>query len=117
VVERYWYSYVPLPRPFFSPRSAFEASTDKPFTDYPRYCTKIEVDYKQALLCEESAMYMNFIDWIYKNSKRKKKQTYDMYWRRLYILFSLFAEREISNNVMKQIRRVRNIFQKSPVFH
>ena len=51
-------------------------------------------------------MYMNFIDWMRTTSKRKKKQTYDMYWRRLCIYFSLLAEREMSNNVMKQMRRV-----------
>ena len=51
-------------------------------------------------------MYINFIDWMYKTSKRKKKQTYDMYWRRVCLYFSLFAEREMSNNVIKQIRRI-----------
>jgi hypothetical protein len=111
VVERYWHSYVLLPLPFSSPGSSFKASTDKPFTHHRRYCTKIDINYKQALLCEEAAMYMNFIDWMYKYSKRKKKQTYDMYWRRLCLYFSLFAEREMSNNVMKQMRRVRKIFQ------
>jgi hypothetical protein len=111
VVERYWHSYVLLPLPFSSPGSAFQASTDKPFTHHRRYCTKININYKQALLCEEPAMYMNFIDWMYKCSKRKKKQTYDMYWRRLCLYFSLFAEREMSNNVMQQMRRVRKIFR------
>ena len=55
-------------------------------------------------------MYMNFIDWMYKTSKRKKKQTYDMYWRRVCLYFSLFAEREMNNNVMKQMRRVWTVF-------
>jgi len=64
------------------------------------------VNYKEALLGEEPAMYMNFIDWMDKTSRKKKKQTYDMYWRRVCIYFSLLAGREMNNNVMKQMRRV-----------
>ena len=89
-----------------SPPSAVETSTGQLYTNHCRYCSQIGVDYKKALLCEEPAMYMNFIDWMYKTSKRKKKQTYDMYWRRVCLYFSLFAEREMSNNVMKQMRCV-----------
>ena len=83
-----------------------ETFTSNHFTNYSKYCTKIDLNYRQALLCEKFVMYMNFIDWMCTNSKKKKKQTYNMYWRRLCLYFSLFAEQEISNNVMKQMRRV-----------
>jgi hypothetical protein len=34
------------------------------------------IDHKVALLSEESSMYMNFIDWIARTSRKKKKKTY-----------------------------------------
>lgn len=55
-------------------------------------------------------MYMNFLNWMYKTSRRKKKQTYDVYWRRVCLYFSLLAEREMNNHVMKQMRRVWTAF-------
>ena len=39
-----------------------------------RYCTHIYVDHKVALISEESSMYMNFIDWIARTSRKKKKK-------------------------------------------
>jgi hypothetical protein len=56
-----------------------------------RYCTHIHVDHKVALLSEESSMYMNFIDWMARISRKKKKKTYSDYWKLLYIYFSLLA--------------------------
>ena len=92
---------------------AVEASTCWAGIYRHRYCSQIKINYRNALLCEEPAMYMNFIDWMRTTSKKKKKQTYDMYWRRICIYFSLLAEREMSNNVMKQMRRVRTLFPKA----
>ena len=43
----------------------------------------IRVDHKVALLSEESSMYMNFIDWMARTSRKKKKKTYSDYWKLL----------------------------------
>jgi hypothetical protein len=53
------------------------------FSDRGRYCTHINVDHRAALLGEKPAMYMNFIDWMARTSRKKKKQTYSDYWKRL----------------------------------
>jgi hypothetical protein len=39
--------------------------------------THIGVDHKTALLSEEPATYMTFIDWMARTSRKKKKQTYN----------------------------------------
>jgi hypothetical protein len=52
-------------------------------------------------------MYMNFIDWMARTSREKKKQTYSTYWKRLYIYYSLLARRQMPDNVLKQMRRVQ----------
>jgi hypothetical protein len=52
-------------------------------------------------------MYMNFIDWMARTSRKKKKKTYSDYWKLLYICFSLLAQRQISGNVLEQMRRVQ----------
>ena len=57
-------------------------------------CTHIHVDHKVALLSEESSMYMNFIDWVARISRKKKKKTYSDYWKLLCICFSLLARRQ-----------------------
>jgi hypothetical protein len=70
------------------------------FADWGRYYIHIHIDYKVALLSEESSMYMNFIDWMAKTS-RKKKKTYNDYWKLLCICFSLLARRQITDNVLE----------------
>src|SRR2546423_1397653 len=52
-------------------------------------------------------MYMNFIDWMARTSRKKKKKTYSDYWKLLCICFSLLAQRQMSGNVLEQMRRVQ----------
>jgi len=74
VVERYWRRYIPC---YLHPQSRY---TQPNFlSDYCRYCTHVNVDHKTALLSEEPAIYINFIDWIAMTSLKRKKQTYDEY--------------------------------------
>src|SRR2546423_1739858 len=63
-----------------------------------RYCAYIRHDYRTALFSEDHAMYMNFLDWMARTSREKKKQTYDEYWRRLCQYFALLAKRQINGN-------------------
>jgi hypothetical protein len=104
VIERYWHRYVlyfrRLGLRFYGPT----------FANQRRYCSHINVNYKEALLREEPAMYMNFFDWMDKTSRKKKKDTYDVYWRRVCLYFSLFAKREMNDHVLKQMRRVWTAF-------
>jgi hypothetical protein len=46
-------------------------------------------------------MYMNFIDWIARTSRKKKKRTYNDYWKLLCIYFSLVARRQMTDNVLE----------------
>jgi hypothetical protein len=55
---------------------------------------------------------MNFLDWMAKTSRKKKKRTYSNYWKCLCVYFSLLAQRQMTDNVLKQMRRVQ-----SSVFH
>ena len=52
-------------------------------------------------------MYMNFINWMARTSRKKKKKTYSDYWKLLCICFSLLAQRQMSGNVLEQMRRVQ----------
>ena len=52
-------------------------------------------------------MYMNFIDWMARTSRKKKKKTYSDYWKLLCICFSLLAQRQMTGNVLEQMRRVQ----------
>jgi Protein of unknown function (DUF3435) len=76
------------------------------------YCFHLEVDYKEHLLLEESAVYMCFFDWMWKKSivevKKKRLQSYDEYWRGLNQYFNLFTRRPMSNHVLQQMRRFLN---------
>ena len=49
-----------------------------------RYYNHLKENYQDHLLKEEPAVYMNFIDWIYKLMTRKKRlQLYQQYWNLL----------------------------------
>ena len=76
-----------------------------------RYCAHIKEEYVAYLLSEDQAIYMNFFDWMWKSSKKKRLQSYDEYWRRLCQYFSLFARRPINIDVHQQLRRVRSASQ------
>ena len=52
-------------------------------------------------------MYMNFIDWMARTSRKKKKKTYSDYWKLLCICFSLLAQHQMTGNVLEQMRRVQ----------
>src|SRR5947207_8083097 len=72
-----------------------------------RSCTHLKIDYVTYLLSEDQAIYMNFFDWMWKSSKKKRLQSYDEYWRRLCQYYSLFVRRPVNQSVHQQLRRVR----------
>ncbi|KUL81536.1 hypothetical protein ZTR_10660 [Talaromyces verruculosus] len=72
------------------------------------YCTQSQQEYESYLLKEDQAIYMTFFDWMYKNSREKRLQSYDEYWRRLKQYFSLFARRRMGEEVQEQMRRFLN---------
>jgi hypothetical protein len=103
VVERYWRRYSPSG----SAPLVWVCLWGHFFPDFwGRYCRHIDVNHRDALLRKERAMYMNFIDWMARTSREKKKQTYSTYWKRLCIYYSLLARRQMPDNVLKQMRRV-----------
>jgi hypothetical protein len=52
-------------------------------------------------------MYMNFIDWMARTSRKKKKKIYSDYWKLFCICFLLLAQRQMAGNVLEQMRRVQ----------
>jgi hypothetical protein len=50
-------------------------------------------------------MYLNFTNWMARTSRKKKKKTYNDYWKLLCICFSLLARCQMTDNIMGQIKR------------
>ena len=48
-----------------------------------------------------------FIDWVARTSRKRKKKTYSDYWKLLCRCFSLVARRQMTGNVLEQMRRVQ----------
>ena len=71
-----------------------------------RFCLQSNEDYRDYLLLEDQAIYMNFFNWMFRTSREKLLQSYDEYWRRLCQYFELFARRRVCEDVHKQMRRV-----------
>ncbi|KAI9727203.1 MAG: hypothetical protein M1834_008511 [Cirrosporium novae-zelandiae] len=69
---------------------------------WQKHCNHLQVDDIEYLMKEEATVYMNFLDWIARTSKRKGKETLDMYWRRLCEYYSLFAHRRMHEDVRVQ---------------
>lgn len=59
------------------------------------------------LLSEDQAIYVNFLDWMYKTSRPKIHQSYDEYWQCLVQYFGLFARRRVNGEVHEQMQQVR----------
>ncbi|EHA20894.1 hypothetical protein ASPNIDRAFT_119967, partial [Aspergillus niger ATCC 1015] len=72
------------------------------------FCTHSKADYVDYLLLEDQAIYMNFFDCMFRNSRKKSLQSYYKYWRCLCQYCGLFARRRLNDNVYGQMRRFLN---------
>ena len=81
-------------------------SGSNPLSDKCRFCHAIERDYLATLLREDASIYQAFINWLDKNTRAKRKQTYDDYWRRLCQYFQVCAQRRMGGDTQDQMRRV-----------
>jgi hypothetical protein len=66
VVERHWHRFLP-----YQLRLHLGYYCSPLFVNCGKYC-----DHKTALLSEEPAACMAFIDWMARTSRKKKKQAY-----------------------------------------
>ena len=71
-----------------------------------RYCAHSNEDYIEYLLSEDKAIYMNFLDWMPRTSRKKKLQTYNEYWQCLCQYFGLFACQPVNHHVHEQMQQV-----------